>query len=64
MPFLISGLTIGQATTVTFVLHGDSGTDGLFLTGALGLAPERLSGAVVGAGLLGLGLLLRRQTAA
>ncbi len=60
MPFQISGLMVGQPTTVTFVLHGDGGTDGLFLTGAMGLVPEPSTTALLFAGLLGCGVLLRR----
>ncbi len=64
MPFLISGLTVGQPTTVTFVLHGDGGTDGLFLTGAIGLVPEPSTAALLCSGLLGCGIFLRRRRTA
>ncbi len=61
MPFLISGLTTGQQTTVTFVLNGDGGTDGLFLTGATTVVPEPDAAVLIGTGLLGLGLLAHRR---
>lgn len=59
MPFLISGLTVGQQTTVTFVLNGDGATDGLFLTGATALVPEPGTTMLLGTGLLALGLVVR-----
>lgn len=64
MPFLISGLTVGQETTITFVLNGDGGTDGLFLTGATALVPEPAAAALFGFGLLGLGLIARARRCA
>jgi hypothetical protein len=64
MPFIISGLTKGQLTTITFVLNGDGGTDGLFLTGATALVPEPDIAAMLASGLLGLLILRRSRRAA
>jgi hypothetical protein len=64
MPFIISGLTKGQLTTITFVLNGDGGTDGLFLTGATALVPEPDIAAMLATGLLGLLILRRSRRAA
>lgn len=61
MPFLIQGLTIGQSTTITFVLNGDGGTDGLFLTGATAIVPEPATAGLLVTGLLGLCLLVRAR---
>jgi hypothetical protein len=59
LPFIISGLTIGQQTTVTFVLNGDGGTDGLFLTGATTIVPEPEAALLVTMGVVGLTLISR-----
>lgn len=61
MPFIISGLAVGQATTITFVLNGDGGTDGLFLTGATALVPEPSTAALLVTGLGGLLLVVRKR---
>ncbi len=61
LPFIISGLAVGQQTTVTFVLNGDGGTDGLFLTGAMTLVPEPAQATFHVTGLLALGVLVRRR---
>lgn len=61
MPFLISGLAVGQSTTVTFVLHGDGGTDGLFLTGATALVPEPATATLFLSGLIGIAFLAQRR---
>jgi hypothetical protein len=60
MGFVIGGLTVGQMTTITFVLNGDGGTDGLFMTGASTIVPEPGVAVMFGAGLLVLSLLARR----
>jgi hypothetical protein len=61
MPFLIAGLTPGQQTTVTFVLNGDGGTDGLFLTGAMSVVPEPGTTALLLGGMGGLFVLARSR---
>ncbi len=61
MPFIIKGLTVGQQTTITFVLNGDGGTDGLFLTGATALVPEPTTAALLITGLLGVLAVNRRR---
>lgn len=64
MPFIIKGLTVGQQTTITFVLNGDGGTDGLFLTGATALVPEPSTAALLVTGLIGVMVVNRRRRAA
>ncbi|MBC7842269.1 MAG: PEP-CTERM sorting domain-containing protein [Gemmatimonadaceae bacterium] len=61
MPFIISGLAVGQQTTITFVLNGDGGTDGLFLTGATALVPEPAPALLLITGLGGLLLVVRKR---
>jgi hypothetical protein len=62
LAFILSGLTIGQSATITLVLHGDGGTDGIFMTGASEVVvPEPAQASMLLAGLFGLGLVARRR---
>jgi hypothetical protein len=59
MQFLLGGLEVGQTNRITFVLHGDGNTDGLFMTGANVVIPEPSTLLLTGSGLAGVGLLVR-----
>jgi hypothetical protein len=62
LPFILSGLTIGQTATITLVLHGDGGTDGIFMTGASDVVvPEPAQAGMMLTGLLALGVVARRR---
>ena len=64
LELMLDGLPTNQPATITFVIRGDGGTDGLMISSSQSVVPEPASMVLLGTGLAGLGVAARRRRVA